>query len=208
MVGADAGASASVLARHRAADRAAAAASPRSRVADAAAAGRDPLRRRRGATCALPVAEFIDLAAERARLTKEIAALAADIDRTAKKLDNADFVARAPEEVVEENRERLAEAEAAKAKLEARAGAAGDARVNAGSIQTVIPRWSGEAAECGGPMSAYVRRRSWAVEPPVGTHISRRPWVARTSRAMTDGRAMTVGAGATNAQALAVKHPP
>ena len=71
-----------------------------------------------GATLALPVAEFIDLAAERARLSKEVASLASDIERTAKKLGNPDFVARAPEEVVEENRERLAEAEAAKAKLE------------------------------------------------------------------------------------------
>jgi valyl-tRNA synthetase len=72
-----------------------------------------------GATLALPVAEFIDLAAEKARLTKEVASLASDIERTAKKLSNADFVARAPEEVVEENRERLAEAQDAKAKLEA-----------------------------------------------------------------------------------------
>jgi valyl-tRNA synthetase len=72
-----------------------------------------------GATLALPVAEFIDLAAERARLSKEVASLGADIDRTARKLANPDFVARAPEEVVEENRERLADAEAAKAKLEA-----------------------------------------------------------------------------------------
>ncbi|MFN3522318.1 MAG: valine--tRNA ligase [Phenylobacterium sp.] len=71
-----------------------------------------------GATLALPVAEFIDLAAERARLAKEIGALGADVERTARKLSNPDFVARAPEEVVEENRERLAEAEAAKAKLE------------------------------------------------------------------------------------------
>ncbi|RAK61387.1 valine--tRNA ligase [Phenylobacterium hankyongense] len=71
-----------------------------------------------GATLALPVAEFIDLTAERARLSKEVATLASDIDRTAKKLANADFVARAPDEVVEENRERLAEAETAKAKLE------------------------------------------------------------------------------------------
>jgi len=71
-----------------------------------------------GATFALPVAEFIDIAAERARLTKEVATLAADIDKTAKKLGNPDFVARAPEEVVEENRERLADAEVAKAKLE------------------------------------------------------------------------------------------
>ena len=72
-----------------------------------------------GATLALPVAEFIDVTAERARLAKEVAALAADIDRTAKKLGNADFVARAPEEVVEENRERLAGSEAARNKLEA-----------------------------------------------------------------------------------------
>ena len=72
-----------------------------------------------GATLALPVAEYIDVAAERARLGKEVANLGSDIDRTAKKLANADFVARAPEEVVEENRERLADAEAAKAKLEA-----------------------------------------------------------------------------------------
>ncbi|HEX3886466.1 MAG TPA: valine--tRNA ligase [Phenylobacterium sp.] len=72
-----------------------------------------------GVSFALPVAEFIDVAAERARLGKEVASLATDIDRTAKKLANADFVARAPEEVVEENRERLADAQAAKAKLEA-----------------------------------------------------------------------------------------
>jgi valyl-tRNA synthetase len=72
-----------------------------------------------GATLALPVAEFIDLAAERARLAKDIAAHASDIDRTARKLDNPDFVAKAPEEVVEENRDRIAESQDAKAKLEA-----------------------------------------------------------------------------------------
>ena len=71
------------------------------------------------ATGALAIAEFVDLTAERARLAKEIAAHAGDIDRTAKKLSNPDFVARAPEEVVEENRERLAEAENAKGRLEA-----------------------------------------------------------------------------------------
>ena len=71
------------------------------------------------ATGALSIAEFIDLAAETARLKKEIAAHASDADRTRKKLDNPDFIARAPDEVVEENRERLAEAEAAQAKLQA-----------------------------------------------------------------------------------------
>ncbi len=72
-----------------------------------------------GATFALPVAEFIDVAAERARLGKEVGALTGDIDKTSKKLGNPDFVSRAPEEVVEENRERLAEAESARAKLQA-----------------------------------------------------------------------------------------
>jgi valyl-tRNA synthetase len=72
-----------------------------------------------GATLALPVAEFIDLAAERARLAKEVAGHEGEIQKIGKKLGNPDFVSRAPEEVVEENRERLAEAEAAKAKLEA-----------------------------------------------------------------------------------------
>ncbi len=74
------------------------------------------------ATGALAIAEFIDLAAEKARLTKEIAGHAVDIDKAAKKLGNPDFLARAKEEAITENRERLAEAEAAKAKLEAALG--------------------------------------------------------------------------------------
>jgi valyl-tRNA synthetase len=71
------------------------------------------------ATGALAIAEFIDLAAEKARLNKEIASFAGDIERTAKKLDNPDFIARAREDVVQENRDRLVESQAAKAKLEA-----------------------------------------------------------------------------------------
>jgi valyl-tRNA synthetase len=70
------------------------------------------------ATGALAIAQFIDLAAEKARLEKEIAALDQDIARISKKLDNADFIARAPEEVVEENRAKLTAAQTAKAKLE------------------------------------------------------------------------------------------
>jgi valyl-tRNA synthetase len=88
------------------------------RFADAAPEGAIPFVVE-GASFALPVAEFIDLAAERGRLTKEVAGHAGEIEKLARKLGNPDFVARAPEEVVEENRERLAEAEAAKAKLEA-----------------------------------------------------------------------------------------
>jgi valyl-tRNA synthetase len=74
------------------------------------------------ATAAIAIADFIDLAAERARLTKEIAGHVGDIERVNKKLGNPDFLAKAKEEVIEENREKLAEAEAAKAKLEVALG--------------------------------------------------------------------------------------
>jgi valyl-tRNA synthetase len=69
------------------------------------------------ATYSLGIADFIDLDAERARLAKEIAALGGAIDRAARKLGNPDYVARAPEHVVEETRDKLAEAEAARDKL-------------------------------------------------------------------------------------------
>jgi valyl-tRNA synthetase len=71
----------------------------------------------RGVVAALPLQGIIDFDAEKARLAKEIAKLLADAKKTEAKLGNADFVARAPEEVVEENRERLAEALARADKL-------------------------------------------------------------------------------------------
>ncbi|MES2034023.1 MAG: valine--tRNA ligase, partial [Pseudomonadota bacterium] len=74
------------------------------------------------ATASLVVADYIDVSAERARLTKEIAVQVSDIERVNKKLGNPDFLAKAKEEVIEESREKLAEAEAAKAKLEAALG--------------------------------------------------------------------------------------
>ena len=60
------------------------------------------------ATYALPVGDVIDLKAEGARLSKEIKKLSDEVGKIDAKLGNPDFVRRAPEEVVEENRERLA----------------------------------------------------------------------------------------------------
>ena len=55
-------------------------------------------------TVALELSGVIDLAAESARLTKELAKCDADIARVDAKLGNPNFVARAPEEVVEERK--------------------------------------------------------------------------------------------------------
>ena len=53
------------------------------------------------------------------RLDKEVAQLEKDIVSTEKKLANADFVARAPEEIVEENRDRVKDWSARRDKLKA-----------------------------------------------------------------------------------------
>jgi valyl-tRNA synthetase len=71
----------------------------------------------RGGTVALPIADVIDLAAERARLDKELGKIADEIGKIDKKLGNPDFLARAREEVVEEQHERRAEAEERRSKL-------------------------------------------------------------------------------------------
>jgi valyl-tRNA synthetase len=71
----------------------------------------------RGEVAALPLKGVIDLAAERARLEKEMQKVAVDIARVDAKLGNADFIARAPEEVVDGEREKREEAEGRKAKI-------------------------------------------------------------------------------------------
>ena len=72
----------------------------------------------RGEVAALPLTGVIDFAAEKARLEKEMARVSSDIARIDAKLANADFVARAPEDVVEGEREKREEAEARRAKID------------------------------------------------------------------------------------------
>jgi valyl-tRNA synthetase len=66
----------------------------------------------------IPMAGLIDKAAETARLDKEIAKLRKEAERGAAKLGNADFLGRAPAEVVEKERARLTELQLAVTKLE------------------------------------------------------------------------------------------
>ena len=71
----------------------------------------------RGEVAALPLKGVIDIAAENARLDKEIARADADIKRVDAKLGNEKFVANAPDEIVEEEKAKRADAMARRAKL-------------------------------------------------------------------------------------------
>jgi valyl-tRNA synthetase len=71
----------------------------------------------RGEVAALPLIGVIDIAAERARLAKEMQKAESDIARVDAKLNNENFMARAPEEVVEEEKEKRAEAAGRKTKV-------------------------------------------------------------------------------------------
>jgi valyl-tRNA synthetase len=71
----------------------------------------------RGEVAALPLKGVIDFAAERARLAKEIAKAETDIKRVDAKLSNEKFVANAPEELVEEEKDKREAALARRAKI-------------------------------------------------------------------------------------------
>jgi predicted PurR-regulated permease PerM len=65
----------------------------------------------------VPMAGLIDKDAELARLDKEIQRLQGEVQRVGGKLANEGFVAKAPAEVLDKERAKLAEAEQALAKL-------------------------------------------------------------------------------------------
>jgi valyl-tRNA synthetase len=71
----------------------------------------------RGEVAALPVKGLIDLVAEQARLTKEMQKAEADIARLDARLNNPRFIAGAPDDFVEEEKEKREEAETRKAKI-------------------------------------------------------------------------------------------
>jgi valyl-tRNA synthetase len=63
------------------------------------------------ATVCLPLKGLVDFAAEISRLEKEIEGIDKDLKVVGGKLNNEKFVANAPDAVVQENRDRLAELE-------------------------------------------------------------------------------------------------
>ncbi len=69
----------------------------------------------------IPLAGLIDKDAELARLEKEMGRLTQDIERTDKKLSNPSFVDKAPEAVVQKERDKIAQAQAALQDLGAQA---------------------------------------------------------------------------------------
>ena len=68
-------------------------------------------------TIFLPLAAVIDLDAEKNRLDKEMKKAVAEIDKLQKKLDNEQFLKKAPAEVIEEQRSRLVSENRVKNKL-------------------------------------------------------------------------------------------
>ncbi len=70
------------------------------------------------ATVVMPIADFIDITAEKARLEKEISKLDDELIKFGNKLSNASFIEKAPADVVAEERRRLDEATETRSQLE------------------------------------------------------------------------------------------
>jgi valyl-tRNA synthetase len=69
------------------------------------------------ATVILPIADIIDLDKERERLKKQILKLEDDIRKIDQKLENQDFVANAPAEIIEEQKQRRSDCQNTMQKL-------------------------------------------------------------------------------------------
>jgi valyl-tRNA synthetase len=66
----------------------------------------------------IPLAELIDIEKEKDRLRKNLDKAISDLDRIDKRLANEEFTSKAPENIVAKERERKAEIEALKVKLQ------------------------------------------------------------------------------------------
>jgi valyl-tRNA synthetase len=87
----------------------------------------------------VPLAGVVDMAAENARIAKEMAKIEGDLAGIEKKLQNPSFVERAPKEVVEKDRARAEELKEKRARLEAHRAMLGEAAEAATSNPVQAP---------------------------------------------------------------------
>jgi valyl-tRNA synthetase len=80
-----------------------------------------------GIEASVALDRVVDVARERTRLEDRLVAVAEDIERAERKLADGDFTSRAPPEVVDRARAKLAEGRATRAKLEGQLAALGEA---------------------------------------------------------------------------------
>ena len=71
-----------------------------------------------GAEIYVPLAGLIDIEKERERLTKRLEKTIIELDRTDKKLTNESFLAKAPEEIIAKEKDKKADLDAVKSRLE------------------------------------------------------------------------------------------
>ncbi len=121
----------------------------------------------------IPLAGAVDMAAETARVDKEIARLAAEADGVAKRLANPSFVERAPGEVVEEARARVEELGVKRRNLEAhRALLTGEAGPVAAPDPVVAPAASLARKE---PDRLAVKQKATLAPRPAGQLVKKGP---------------------------------
>ena len=143
------------------------------------------------ATFALPVGDVIDIAREQARLEKEIGKLDVEVAKARQKLASPAFVERAPAEVVEELRERLAEAAGACASVWLRPWPASpDTRIGASPLVQPLLLRSGRCAGAIGPCGRRCR-----LEPLARSAGRRPPPLARGFGLQGQGRQRCPAAG-------------
>ncbi len=152
----------------------------------------------------IPLAGAVDMAAETARVDKEIARLAAEVDGVAKRLANPSFVERAPKEVVEEARARVEELGEKRRNLEAhRALLSGDSAPVAAPVPAAAPVAAAVPPAVPVPPEALARREPDRLAVKQKANLVRKP----------AGKMVKKGSGAmvrrlSGALAVARKAPP
>ena len=127
-----------------------------------------------GVTVRLDTAATIDVAAERRRLEKDLAAAQADVDAAETKLSTPSFIERAPAAVVAKNRDRLAAAQAEITRIAERLAALPPAKPLTPACRTRPPHGPGHRARRSLPgRSACQNAAPPRGQPPAQAHHSK-----------------------------------